>query len=137
MKRGKLFVKIKATGDGAEKIAFSVMERKIFAKNVKYVKNGCFLTIDAVDEQKFFAISRNMCYNVERIGYTGRFAFFKKLLKKAGAISGAVALITFVYLCDPVVGETEIISTAVELDESGEKEKIIYRAIFTVAVTVK
>lgn len=105
MKRGKLFVKIKATGDGAGKIAFSVMERKIFAKNVKYVKNGCFLTIDAVDEQKFFAISRNMCYNVERIGYTGRFAFFKKLLKKAGAITGAVALITFVYLCDPVVGE--------------------------------
>ena len=35
------------------------------------------------------------------------------------------------------LGETEIISTAVELDESGEKEKIIYRAIFTVAVTVK
>ena len=81
------------------------MERKIFAKNVKYVKNGCFLTIDAVDEQKFFAISRNMCYNVERIGYTGRFAFFKKLLKSAGAVFGAAAFITFVCLCDAVVGE--------------------------------
>ena len=67
MKRGKLFVKIKATGDGAERIAVAAMERKIFAKNVKYVKNGCFLTIDAVDEQKFFAISRNMCYNVEKV----------------------------------------------------------------------
>lgn len=105
MKRGKLFVKIKATGDGAERIAVAAMERKIFAKNVKYVKNGCFLTIDAVDEQKFFAISRNMCYNVERIGYTGRFAFFKKLLKSAGAVFGAAAFITFVYLCDAVVGE--------------------------------
>ena len=105
MKRGKLFVKIKATGDGAERIAVAAMERKIFAKNVKYVKNGCFLTIDAVDEQKFFAISRNMCYNVERIGYTGRFAFFKKLLKRAGAVFGAAAFITFVCLCDAVVGE--------------------------------
>ena len=105
MKRGKLFVKIKATGDGAEIIAVAAMERKIFAKNVKYVKNGCFLTIDAVDEQKFFAISRNMCYNVERIGYTGRFAFFKKLLKSAGAVFGAAAFITFVCLCDAVVGE--------------------------------
>lgn len=105
MKRGKLFVKIKATGDGAERIAVAAMERKIFAKNVKYVKNGCFLTIDAVDEQKFFAISRNMCYNVERIGYTGRFAFFKKLLKSAGAVFGAAAFITFVFLCDAVVGE--------------------------------
>ena len=105
MKRGKLFVKIKATGDGAERIAVAAMERKIFAKNVKYVKNGCFLTIDAVDEQKFFAISRNMCYNVERIGYTGRFAFFKKLLKSAGAVFGAAAFITFVCLCDAVVGE--------------------------------
>lgn len=105
MKRGKLFVKIKATGDGAERIAVAAMERKIFAKNVKYVKNGCFLTIDAVDEQKFFAISRNMCYNVERIGYTGRFAFFKKLLKSAGAVLGAAAFITFVCLCDAVVGE--------------------------------
>lgn len=105
MKRGKLFVKIKATGDGAERIAVAAMERKIFAKNVKYVKNGCFLTIDAVDEQKFFAISRNMCYNVERIGYTGRFAFFKKLLKSAGALFGAAAFITFVCLCDAVVGE--------------------------------
>lgn len=105
MKRGKLFVKIKATGDGAERIAVAAMERKIFAKNVKYVKNGCFLTIDAVDEQKFFAISRNMCYNVERIGYTGRFAFFKKLLKSAGAVFGAAAFITFVRLCDAVVGE--------------------------------
>ena len=103
MKRGKLFVKIKATGDGAERIAVAAMERKIFAKNVKYVKNGCFLTIDAVDEQKFFAISRNMCYNVERIGYTGRFAFFKKLLKSAGAVFGAAAFITFVCLCDAVV----------------------------------
>lgn len=105
MKRGKLFVKIKATGDGAERIAVAAMERKIFAKNVKYVNNGCFLTIDAVDEQKFFAISRNMCYNVERIGYTGRFAFFKKLLKSAGAVFGAAAFITFVCLCDAVVGE--------------------------------
>ncbi len=105
MKRGKLFVKIKATGDGAERIAVAAMERKIFAKNVKYVKNGCFLTIDAVDEQKFFAISRNMCYNVERIGYTGRFAFFKKLLKSAGAVFGAAAFITFVCLGDAVVGE--------------------------------
>lgn len=105
MKRRKLFVKIKATGDGAERIAVAAMERKIFAKNVKYVKNGCFLTIDAVDEQKFFAISRNMCYNVERIGYTGRFAFFKKLLKSAGAVFGAAAFITFVCLCDAVVGE--------------------------------
>lgn len=105
MKRGKLFVKIKATGDGAERIAVAAMERKIFAKNVKYVKNGCFLTIDAVDEQKFFAISRNMCYNVERIGYTGGFAFFKKLLKSAGAVFGAAAFITFVCLCDAVVGE--------------------------------
>lgn len=105
MKRGKLFVKIKATGDGAERIAVAAMERKIFAKNVKYVKNGCFLTIDAVDEQKFFAISRNMCYNVERIGYTGRFAFFKKLLKSAGAVFGTAAFITFVCLCDAVVGE--------------------------------
>ena len=105
MKRVKLFVKIKATGDGAERIAVAAMERKIFAKNVKYVKNGCFLTIDAVDEQKFFAISRNMCYNVERIGYTGRFAFFKKLLKSAGAVFGAAAFITFVCLCDAVVGE--------------------------------
>lgn len=105
MKRGKLFVKIKATGDGAERIAVAAMERKIFAKNVKYVKNGCFLTIDAVDEQKFFAISRNMCYNVERIGYTGRFAFFKKLLKSAGAVFGAAAFISFVCLCDAVVGE--------------------------------
>lgn len=105
MKRGKLFVKIKATGDGAERIAVAAMERKIFAKNVKYVKNGCFLTIDAVDEQKFFAISRNMCYNVERIGYTGRFAFFKKLLKSAGAVFGAAVFITFVCLCDAVVGE--------------------------------
>lgn len=105
MKRGKLFVKIKATGDGAERIAVAAMERKIFAKNVKYVKNGCFLTIDSVDEQKFFAISRNMCYNVERIGYTGRFAFFKKLLKSAGAVFGAAAFITFVCLCDAVVGE--------------------------------
>ena len=105
MKRGKLFVKIKATGDGAERIAVAAMERKIFAKNVKYVKNGCFLTIDAVDEQKFFAISRNMCYNVERIGYMGRFAFFKKLLKSAGAVFGAAAFITFVCLCDAVVGE--------------------------------
>lgn len=105
MKRGKLFVKIKATGDGAERIAVAAMERKIFAKNVKYVKNGCFLTIDAVDEQKFFAISRNMCYNVERIGYTGKFAFFKKLLKSAGAVFGAAAFITFVCLCDAVVGE--------------------------------
>lgn len=105
MKRGKLFVKIKATGDGAERIAVAAMERKIFAKNVKYVKNGCFLTIDAVDEQKFFAISRNMCYNVERIGYTGRYAFFKKLLKSAGAVFGAAAFITFVCLCDAVVGE--------------------------------
>ena len=105
MKRGKLFVKIKATGDGAERIAVAAMERKIFAKNVKYVKNGCFLTIDAVDEQKFFAISRNMCYNMERIGYTGRFAFFKKLLKSAGAVFGAAAFITFVCLCDAVVGE--------------------------------
>lgn len=105
MKRGKTFVKIKVTGDGAEKIAIAATERKIYAKNVKYVKNGCFLTIDAVDERKFFAISRNMCYNVERIGYTGGFAFFKKLFERAGAVLGAVMFVIFVLLCDCVVGE--------------------------------
>ena len=68
-------------------------------KNVKIygatlTENGIILTIDDKDSKKLFAISSNMCYNVKKIGYKGKFAFVKILSEKIGlAIGGALFIL--------------------------------------------
>lgn len=105
MKIPTTFVRLRADGNGSENLPLACCDRKLFVKDVVYGKNYCFLTVKSADEQKIFAISRNMCYNVERIGYKGGFSLFKKIALKAGACLGAAAFTAFAALSDSVVSE--------------------------------
>ncbi len=95
--------------------------KNIAVYDVKTVENGIFLTICRSDSKKLFAISSNMCYNIERIGYKGRYAPLKSALEKIGAVIGAALFLVAVTLTDSVVAKIRYEGDAVYLKrEIGE-----------------
>lgn len=105
MMRDSLFVRMKISGDGIDPFFGECFGRGIYLDDLIYDKNECFFTVKAADERKIFAISRNMCYNVEKIGYKGRASFIKKCLSALGMCVGAVMFTIFAKVSDGVVGE--------------------------------
>ena len=105
MMRDSLFVRMKISGDGIDPFFGECFGRGIYLDDLIYDKNECFFTVKAADERKIFAISRNMCYNVEKIGYKGGASFIKKCLSALGMCVGAVMFTIFAKVSDGVVGE--------------------------------
>lgn len=48
------------------------------------------VAVNYADNEKFFAITSNLCYNVKRIGEKGRFRVFAKLWRNLGLVIGAL-----------------------------------------------
>ena len=63
----------------------------ILVKNVKFSKEKTLtLWVKVKDEKKFFAITKNLCYNVKRIRNCGKLLFLINLLNSPSIIMGAV-----------------------------------------------
>lgn len=50
----------------------------------------CKLTIDYIDRRKFFAISKNMCYNVKKVSYKGLLSPIYTIVKYLGLSIGVL-----------------------------------------------
>ncbi|MBO4323329.1 MAG: sporulation protein YqfD [Clostridia bacterium] len=84
----------------------------LHAENVKiygafHTENGIILTIEDKDCEKLFAISSNMCYNIKKIGYKGKFAPLKILCEKCGLAIGGIAFIVAAALADGVITDVD------------------------------
>lgn len=113
MKRGSLFIKLKISGNGAESLIKTLHARNIWLKDVIFGENYLFLTVDYKDSRKIFAICRNMCYNVKRIGIKGRLSPVYAAIKNAGFVLGAMAFAAFAFISDAFVSEISFEGDAV------------------------
>ena len=84
MTRGKLFYRYEIVGTEDFCLIERLYLQKIAVFDVEFHKNKIILSIDSCDYKKFFAISRNMCYNIRRIKYYGKVSPIKFLQKRIG-----------------------------------------------------
>lgn len=82
-------------------------EKKVKVYDVKPIENGIILTIESKDCKKLFAISSNMCYNMKKLKYKGRFAFLKLLFENIGLAIGGALFVIAVFLFDGVITGTD------------------------------
>ena len=62
MRRGKLFVKLQIKGEDSFSLIEKLHKRGVYAYDITFFDKKTIISIDFVDYKKFFAISRNMCY---------------------------------------------------------------------------
>ena len=82
-------------------------EKKVKVYELKPIENGIILTIESKDCKKLFAISSNMCYNIRKLKYRGRFALVKLLFENIGLSIGGALFVIAVFLFDGVITGTE------------------------------
>lgn len=65
------------------------------------------LSVNYADNAKFFAITRELCYNVKRIGEKGRWRFALSLCRNAGIAIGAIIFALFCIVADDYIFSVE------------------------------
>ena len=109
--------RFEVTGDHIEYLMEWLHGKNVNIYGVKMIKNGLILTIDYKDRKKLFAISSNMCYNIRKIGYTGKFAPFKYVADRIGILIGAALFLAAIILTDGIVVKFSYKGDAVYLEK--------------------
>ena len=104
MRRGKLFGEYFVAGD-PKGLFFALKSKNVPFSDLKKQKNGVLITVDLKDRKKFFAISRNMCYNISVVRYKGRYAPFKYAAANIGLVLGFAAFTVLAFLSDGAISE--------------------------------
>lgn len=123
-----VYSEYKVKGVNIEVLLNTLKKNNIQVYNCKYIENKTIcITVKLIDEQKFFAISKKLCYNVKKVKNSGKFLWLYKLITNPGIIVGCLlfVLLTSVF-SDFVfgfkfVGDGRIYSNLVEtqLQEMG------------------
>ena len=71
-------------------------------------KNECFIELDFIDRNKFFAICKNMCYNKLVLKYKGLLSPIIYLLKNLGLVLGAVAFTILIALSNNLILDVKV-----------------------------
>lgn len=89
-----LFVVYKVTGLNLDNLVNILKNKGVTLYDIKK-NDGRTLTVSVkyADSEKFFAITRDLCYNVKRIGEKGRFRFALKLFRNLGLLVGAMVFV--------------------------------------------
>ena len=90
-KKLNLFVTYKVTGLNLDNLVNILKNKGVTLYDINK-SDGKTLTVSVnyADCRKFFAITRDLCYNVKRIGEKGRFRFALKLIRNIGLLVGAI-----------------------------------------------
>ena len=70
---------------------------------VKSDNKTAVLSVSFADTEKFFAITREMCYNIEKVGEKGRHRFLFKIIRNAGLFIGALMFFAVAALTDDFI----------------------------------
>lgn len=84
----------KVQGLNLDRFLNSVKNRGIALNNVKKTTNKeLFVSVYAFDSKKFFAIAKELCYNVIKVSERGKALPFVKLYRSLGLVLGAILFI--------------------------------------------
>ncbi len=97
----------------------------------------CLVTIDCVYFRKFFAICKNMCYNILSVKYKGILSPVMLIIKKAGVFVGIIAFLCCSLALSNLVYEIDVIGsgsifkneTILTLNEMGVKKYSTFSSI--------
>jgi len=84
LKRGRLFLTCEVKGIDGFSLVDRLQSLKIAVYRIKTEENKTIFSIDYCDRKKFFAISKNMCYNISILKYYGQVSPFKKIVENVG-----------------------------------------------------
>ena len=70
---------------------------------VKSDNKTATVSVSFADNEKFFAITREMCYNIKKVGEKGRHRFLVKILRNAGLFIGAILFLLTAYVSDDFI----------------------------------
>ena len=70
---------------------------------VKRDRKTLIVSVSSADTEKFFAITRELCYNIKKAGERGKYRFVLKITRNLGLIVGAVIFAVFSVIADDFV----------------------------------
>ncbi len=112
MKRGKLFIECILKGEKLNYLIGYLENKKIAVyKLLELDGNRCKVTLDYVDRHKFFAISKNMCYNITNIKYRGVYAPLVLAYKNIGVVIGALLFAIVIALSSDYILRIETVGS--------------------------
>lgn len=91
-------------GYNRERLFNLLRRRGISLYKVKYIdEKTAEFSLPARQEENFFAITADLCYTIKKTGERGAFAPLARLLRKTGALIGAVLFVALVCVLDGAV----------------------------------
>ena len=105
MKKGRLFCEFTISGTNLKYLIGYLQNKSIGVFNYVEVDDKTSkVLIDYTDRRKFFAICKNMCYNIKYVKYKGMLSPFIIAYKNIGLIIGlALFIITALYSSDYIL----------------------------------
>ena len=108
MKKGVLYAEYVIKGEKIRYLLGYLENKKIpVYKFLQIDDKNAKITIDYVDRHKFFAICKNMCYNIKKVKYKGFLAPLVLAFKHIGVVVGAILFIFNVYLMNDYILKIE------------------------------
>ncbi len=93
-----VFTTYKITGLNLDGLINSLKRRGFTLYNVRKKNNNTlYFTVSKSQDKKVFAISKELCYNIKRVRYSGAFLPLVKLVKNVGLLLGVVACVFIAY----------------------------------------
>ena len=89
-----VFAEYRVKGVNLEVLLNILKKNNIQVYNCKFIEDKTIcLRVKLIDEQKFFAISKKLCYNVKKVKNSGKFLWLYKLIKNPGIIVGCLLFV--------------------------------------------
>lgn len=95
------FTEYKVKGLNSDNLVNILKNKGIILTDVKKKDNKTlFISINYADNEKFFAITRDLCYNIKKVGEKGKLRFFAGICRNFGLIVGACVFFSFCSVSD-------------------------------------
>ena len=92
------------TGLNLDNLVNILINKGIILRDLlKKDRKTLIVSISLKDTEKFFAITRELCYNIKRVGERGKYRFALKLKRNVGIVVGALIFLVVSVLSDDLV----------------------------------
>lgn len=103
-----LFTVYKVTGFNSDNLVNILKNKGITLSDIKKKDNKTLLiSVNSADNEKFFAITEDLCYNIKKVGEKGRLHIVAEIFRNLGLLIGALVFTVFCAISDDYVFSIE------------------------------
>ncbi len=100
----ELYNVYKISGVNSDNLVNTLKNKGVLIKDfIKSDNKTAVISVSFADTEKFFAITREMCYNIKKVGEKGRHRFLLKILRNAGLFIGALLFVLIAAFFDDFI----------------------------------